>query len=118
MGRYRVVIAPGVADVVRTLHPDLKRSVRNALEALGDSPSLGEPLRGELEGSWRYRVRRFRIVYEVDRSHRLVRVMAVGPRRTIYEALVAAGGQAAQQKRTERLKGVPKPLPRRGARRR
>src|SRR5437899_2949783 len=34
MGRYRLVIPPHVADVIRSLHPDLKRSVRNALRRL------------------------------------------------------------------------------------
>ena len=94
MSRYRLVIAPQAPEVVRALHPDLKRSVRSALEALGDAPSIGEPLRGELAGLWRYRVRRFRIVYELDRSARLVRVMAVGPRRSIYEDLAAARRRA------------------------
>jgi mRNA interferase RelE/StbE len=89
MSRYRLVIAPQAAEVVRALHPDLKRSVRGALDAFGDAPSIGEPLRGDLAGLWRYRVRRFRIVYELDRSARLVRVMAVGPRRSIYEDLAA-----------------------------
>ena len=87
MRRYRVVIAPEVADLVRTLHPDLKRSVRNALDAVADTPSIGDLLRGELEGLSRYRVRRFRIVYAVDRSTRAVRVVAVGPRLTIYDAV-------------------------------
>src|SRR5437016_14075071 len=58
MGRYRLVIPPHVADVIRSLHPDLKRSVRNALRALGDDPSAGSPLRRELEGLWKFRVRR------------------------------------------------------------
>ena len=90
MSRYRLVIAPQAAAVVRAVHPDLKRSVRSALDALRDAPSIGEPLRGELAGLWRYRVRRFRIVYELDRSAHLVRVMAVGPRLSIYEDLAAA----------------------------
>jgi mRNA interferase RelE/StbE len=94
MSRYRLVIAPQAAEVIRALHPDLKRSVRSALDALGVAPSIGEPLRGELAGLWRYRVRRFRIVYELDRSARLVRIMAVGPRRSIYEDLGAARPRA------------------------
>ena len=76
-----------VADVIRRLHPDLKRSVRNALRALGDDPSKGSPLRRELEGLWKFRVRRFRVVYAVDRSRRIIQVVAVGHRRTIYEEL-------------------------------
>jgi mRNA interferase RelE/StbE len=89
MSRYRLVIAPPAAEAIRALHPDLKRSVRSALDALGGAPTIGVPLRGELMGLWRYRVRRFRIVYTVDGSARLVRIVAVGPRRTIYEELAA-----------------------------
>ena len=54
MSRYRLVIAPETAEVIRALHPDLKRSVRSALDALGDAPSIGEPLRGELESLCRF----------------------------------------------------------------
>jgi len=87
MGRYRLGIAPAAAETLRKLHPTLKRSIRSALDALGDDPTVGEPLRGELGGLWRYRVRRFRIVYAIDRSSRTVRVVAIGPRRSIYEDL-------------------------------
>ena len=87
MGRYRPVIPPDVATVVRRLHPDLKQSVKSALRTLCDDPSAGEPLRRELEGLWKYRVRRFRIVYSVDRARHLLHVVAVGHRRTVYEAL-------------------------------
>ncbi len=87
MGRYRLVIPPHVADVIRRLHPDLKRSVRNALRALGDDPSVGSFLRRELEGLRKFRVRRSRVVSAVDRSRRIVQVVAVGHRWTINEEL-------------------------------
>lgn len=87
MSRYRVVLAPEIADVVRSLPPDLKRTIRNTLDALGEDPSIGLPLRGELQGLWRYRARRFRIVYAVDATARTVQVVAIGPRRTIYDDL-------------------------------
>src|SRR5438128_984085 len=87
MGGYRIVIGTAPAEVIRGLHPELKRSVRSALRALGDRPSLGEPLRGELEGRWRYRVRRFRIVYGLERASRVLRVVAIGHRERIYEAV-------------------------------
>ncbi len=84
---YRPRIPPEVAGVIRRLHPDLKRSVKNALRALSEDPSAGEPLRRELAGLWKFRVRRFRIIYAVERSSRVLRVVAVGHRRTIYEEL-------------------------------
>ncbi|MGZ3415766.1 MAG: type II toxin-antitoxin system RelE family toxin, partial [Isosphaeraceae bacterium] len=52
-------------------------------------PAFGEHLARELEGLWKYRVRRFRIVYSVDRANHVVMVFAVGHRRTIYETVAA-----------------------------
>jgi mRNA interferase RelE/StbE len=81
---------PDVAAVVRRLAPDVRRSVKQAVRALSVDPGLGELLQRDLEGFGQYRVRRFRIVYRIDRTRRTLQVLAVGHRRTVYEA--AAGG--------------------------
>ena len=88
-GQYRFDIPPHVGGVIRHLAPDIKRSVRAALRALAGDPDLGEPLIGELHGFWKYRVRRFRIVYAVGRRERVIRVVAVGHRRGIYNEAAA-----------------------------
>ena len=79
----RLDIPPHVADIIRVLPPEVKKSVKEALRLLAHDPAAGEPLRRELEGYWKYRVRRFRIIYQP--RHRVVRVVAIGHRRTIYE---------------------------------
>ncbi len=89
MPAYALKIPPHVAEIIRHLPPDLKRAIKGALQALRRDPALGEPLLRELEGLWKYRVRRFRIVYSVERGKRIVRVFAVGHRRTIYETVAA-----------------------------
>ena len=85
MAAFRPDIPPEVAEVIRHLPPDVKRGVKHALRALSVDPDSGEPLRRELEGLWKYRVRRFRIVYAIDRSQGTIRIVAVGHRRWIYE---------------------------------
>jgi mRNA interferase RelE/StbE len=85
--QFAVNIPPDVAEIIRHLPPDLKRGVRAALRALSIDPHGGSPLVRELEGKWRYRVRRYRIVYEIDTRGRALRVVAVGHRRQIYEEL-------------------------------
>ena len=80
---------PHVVEIVRRLPPDLKQSVKQAVRALSLDPSLGQPLQRELRGLGRYRVRRFRIVYRVDRSRRVLQVLAVGHRRSVYEEVAA-----------------------------
>lgn len=84
---FRPDIPPHVAEVIRFLHPDLKRSIKSAVRAIASDPECGEPLRRELEGLRKFRVRRFRIVYAIDHKARTIRLMAVGHRQSIYEEL-------------------------------
>lgn len=87
MGAFQLDVPPHVAEVLRHLHPDIKRPIKAALRAIRKDPSIGEPLERELKGLWKYRVSRFRIAYAVDQRHRTIRVMAVGHRRRIYDDL-------------------------------
>ena len=89
MTPFRPVIPLHVGEVIRSLHPDLKRSVKAAIRAIASDPECGEPLRRELDGLWKFRVRRFRIVYAIDRKGHAIRLMAVGHRRNIYEEVAA-----------------------------
>lgn len=73
--------------MIRSLHPDLKRSIKSAIRAIAADPECGDPLQRELNGLRKYRVRRFRIVYAVDRKGKAIRLMAVGHRRYVYENL-------------------------------
>ena len=50
-------------------------------------PWAGDPPHRELDGRFKYRVRRYRIVYRIDRKARVVHILAVGHRRNIYEQL-------------------------------
>lgn len=87
MTSFRPDIPPHVAVVIRTLHPDLKQLIKSAIRAIAADPECGEPLKRELDGLRKYRVRRFRVVYAVDHKRRVIRLMAVGHRRSVYEAL-------------------------------
>lgn len=87
MTPFRPDIPPHVADVIRSLHPDLKQLIKSAIRAIAINPECGEPLKRELDGLRKYRVRRFRIVYAVQLKARVIRLMTVGHRRSIYEEL-------------------------------
>jgi mRNA interferase RelE/StbE len=80
-------IPPEVAEIIRHLPPEIKRSVKKALRVLSEDPEAGEPLRRELAGLWKYRVRRYRTVYAIDRPRRSLRIMAVGQRHRVYKDL-------------------------------
>ncbi|MCA9471605.1 MAG: type II toxin-antitoxin system RelE/ParE family toxin [Nitrospirales bacterium] len=97
MPAFHVDIPPHVADVIRQLPPDIKRSMKSAIRTLCANPSEGEPLVKELKGLWKFRVRRFRIVYGIDRRKKVIRLFAVGHRRSIYETVTEQVSRRPQE---------------------
>ena len=87
MARYHVSIPPHVADVLVHLPPTVKRDAKQAFRILSEDPHAGEPLERELHGLWKYRIRAFRIVYRIVVDQRLIQVLGVGPRGTIYDVV-------------------------------
>ena len=79
----RLKVPDEVARLIRGLHPDLKRRVRSVLDDIVHNPVIGKPLRDELEGLRSCRIGRFRVVYRAVGT--AVEIVAVGPRRTIYQ---------------------------------
>jgi mRNA interferase RelE/StbE len=82
--RQRLLVPTHVAELVRGLHPDIKRKVRAGLETLLDDPLTGKALKDELDGLRSLRVARCRVIYRIgDRG--LIEVVSVGPRKRVYE---------------------------------
>ena len=75
--------------MIHSLPPELKRAVRAAIDEIAANPEIGGRLEGELKQYWKYRVRRYRLIYAVDRGQRVIRIVALGHRRNVYEELAA-----------------------------
>jgi mRNA-degrading endonuclease RelE of RelBE toxin-antitoxin system len=69
------------------LHPTTKRKVRAAIEAIRETPELGDELTRELSGLRRLRIGRLRPVYRLQ--GRQIQIVALGPRATTYLDLSA-----------------------------
>lgn len=76
---------PGeIVALIRGCHPRLKRKIRAGLRHITAEPESGKSLKDNLEGLKSYRTSRFRIIYRVS-SRRIIDIVAIGPRKTIYE---------------------------------
>lgn len=69
------------------MHPEARRKVRAAIDALREDPFSGKALHDELAGLWRSPVGRLRIVYKFD--DRDLQIVWVDRRETIYADLAA-----------------------------
>ncbi|MCH7570082.1 MAG: type II toxin-antitoxin system RelE/ParE family toxin [Deltaproteobacteria bacterium] len=76
-------VPTAVRDLIRQLHRGIKRKVRAALTDILEDPACGKPLEKNLGGYWSLGVGRNRIIYRPDEEG--VEIVAIGPRRTIYE---------------------------------
>ena len=73
------------ARLIAKLPPEIKRLVRSSIDTLLDKPKMGTELTGELDGCYSYRVRRYRIIYQVNEDESSIDVYYVGHRRDVYE---------------------------------
>jgi mRNA interferase RelE/StbE len=80
----RLRVPTHVAELIRGLHPGIKRKLRAGLESLLEDPMLGKALKDELEGLRSLRVGRLRVIYRIG-DDSVIDVVSVGPRRSIYE---------------------------------
>ena len=80
---HKLRVPDEIAELVRGMHPDLKRKTKASLKVILADPSSGKALKNELAGLRSFRVGSFRIIYRVMRT--IVEVVAVGPRERIYE---------------------------------
>ena len=80
----RLRVPGGIEELVRSLHPELKRKVRAGLDLIRTDPAAGKELHDDLAALRSLRVGRFRIVYRIA-ARRVIDLVAIGPRRTIYQ---------------------------------
>ena len=83
---YRLRVPASVAELVRGLHPELKARIRVALKRIIDDPYCGNALKGDLDALRSLRVQRSRIVYRLMVTAKEIEIVAIGPRKSIYQA--------------------------------
>ena len=90
--KFRLDMDAETRDLVRHLPPEPKHRVKQGLRRIADAPSVGKPLQEELAGLFSHRIGTLRIVYAVSAAKAAVQIVAIGPRRTIYEILARSQG--------------------------
>lgn len=80
---------PGALKDLKKLDRAIQREILDYMDtrvATAEDPRhFGKPLRASKFGLWRYRVRDYRVVCELQEKRLVVLVVAVGHRSTIYD---------------------------------
>ena len=82
---YKAALTKNFLREFKKLPQDVRDRILRAIDEIVTNPLLGIKLRGELEGRWRWRIGKYRIIYLIDQTPQLVVFLDVGLRKTIYE---------------------------------
>jgi mRNA interferase RelE/StbE len=81
---YKLRVTDEIASLIRGMHPLLKRRIKAAFKEIIKDPYCGKALKEELSGLRSFRIKRFRIIYNVS-IKKEINIVALGPRKYIYE---------------------------------
>ncbi|MBI4411918.1 MAG: type II toxin-antitoxin system RelE/ParE family toxin [Deltaproteobacteria bacterium] len=81
--KHRLKVPHDLVQLVRKLHPAIKKKIRDSLDMIVEDPLAGKPLKDEFEGLRSFRVSRFRIVYRYEEGKH-IEIVTIGPRKSIY----------------------------------
>ena len=87
MSLTKVELEQQVVDFIRSLAPEPRQAIRRSLKNLENEEGDTRALEGELEGFYRLRVLRYRIIffYHVRGKSRIIRCVYAAPRGIVYE---------------------------------
>jgi len=81
---YKLVVPKDVKELIRTMHPSLKKKIKSSLKIVLSDPHSGKALMEKLSGLRSFRVSSFRIIYRIKEPER-IELVAIGPRERIYQ---------------------------------
>ena len=81
---YKLVAPKDLQELIRRMHPSLKKKVKACLKIILSEPYSGKALMDELLGLRSFRISSFRIIYRIKEPEQ-IELVATGPRERIYE---------------------------------
>ena len=85
MKEIRLKFTPEAVRLLSKLHPEGKKFIKKGLTELRQNPYLGHVLQQELSGFKSYKIKRYRILYDINEEEGAIQVYYVGHRRDVYE---------------------------------
>ena len=80
----KLVVPADIRELIRTMHPSLKKRVKSSLKMILSDPDSGKGLMDELGGLRSFRLSSFRIIHRIKDPEQ-IELVAMGPRGRIYE---------------------------------
>ncbi len=85
MKKFTIRFTPEASRLLSKFHPENKKFIKKALNDLRQNPYTGNDLQEELYGFKSFKLKRYRILYNIDEEKRIMQIFYIGHRRDVYE---------------------------------
>ena len=82
---FKIKLTPTASLAFNSLHPETRKQLKNALNILKENPYSGKQLREELNFFRSLKIKRYRVIYQINDNFEYIVIIAIGHRRDIYE---------------------------------
>ena len=87
MKKFSMRYTPEASRLLSKLHPENKKLIRAALEDLRNNPYAGSDLQEELYGYKSFKLKRYRVLYNINEEENTIQIFHIGHRKDVYEQL-------------------------------
>jgi mRNA interferase RelE/StbE len=85
MKKWKMRFTPEASRLLSKLHPENKRRIKKALGELQQDPYPGKDLQEELSGFKSLRIKKYRVVYNINEEEKIIQILYIGRRSDVYE---------------------------------
>ena len=85
MKKFGMKFTPETTRIIAKLHPENKKLIKQALVELRKNPYTGSDLEEELYGFKSFKLKRFRVLYNINEEKNIIQVFHIGHRKDVYE---------------------------------
>ena len=85
MKRFGMRYTPEASRLLSKLHPVNKKLLRAALEDLRNNPYAGSDLQEELYGYKSFKLKRYRVLSNINEEKHTIQIFHIGHRKDVYE---------------------------------
>ena len=85
MKKFGMKFTPETSRILSRFHPENKKLIKQALIELRENPYVGIDLQEELFGFKSFKLKRYRIIYNINAEENIIQVFHIGHRKDVYE---------------------------------
>jgi len=82
---YKSTFTKSFTREFKKLPSNIEQRILEAIEKAVANPYAGTKLRDKLEGLWRWRIGKYRVIYLINEREKIIVFVDVGLRKAIYE---------------------------------